>query len=160
MLCLILIVHLVLNIWITSQVKLISDPPRKNVANSSENLVDERNRGIFMRDRCDRKLQENKSIIVRTRKGNTVGCYHFITYGRNANNLPKACQHYASFDKAAERIEIGWNVGGDVFVNLYEVHPNGFTICESVIFDKKYVTAIEIETDFDNLREKGDRLCE
>ena len=29
-------------------------------------------------------------------------------------------------DKSAERIEINWNVIGDVFVHLYAQHPNGF----------------------------------
>lgn len=104
-----------------------------------------------MRDRI-RKTKENKSIIVRTRKGNTVGCYRFTTYCRDSNNIPAACNKYASFDKAAERIEVNWNVGGDVCINLYEQHPNGFEVKESVVFSKEYVTAIEIETDFDNLR--------
>jgi hypothetical protein len=104
-----------------------------------------------MRNR-DRKKEEHKSIIVRTRKGNTEGCYHFITYGRNDDTLPNACDRYSTFDKAAERIEINWNVGGDVCVNLYDDHPNGFVVKESVVFDKKYVIGIEIETDFKNLR--------
>ena len=105
----------------------------------------------FMRNRV-RKTKENKSIIVRTRKGNTVGCYHFITYCRNNSDIPSACNKYASFDKAAERIEVNWNVGGDVFISLYDTHPNGFEAVETVVFSKDYVTAIEIETDFDNLR--------
>ena len=104
-----------------------------------------------MRNRI-RKTKENKSIIVRTRKGNTISCYHFTTYGRDGDDIPSACDKYASFDKAAERIEINWNVGGDVFVYLYETHPNGFEVKETVVFSKEYVTAIEIETDFDYLR--------
>ena len=104
-----------------------------------------------MRDR-NRKTKEHKSIIIRTRKGNTVGCYHFTTYCRDCNDIPSACNKYASFDKAAERIEINWNVGGDVFVNLYDIHPNGFEVKETVVFSKEYVTAIEIETDFKDLR--------
>ena len=104
-----------------------------------------------MRNRI-RKTKENKSIIVRTRKENTVGCYHFITYCRDSSNIPSGCNKYASFDKAAERIEVNWNVGGDVFINLYEMHPNGFEVKETVVFDKQHVTAIEIETDFEDLR--------
>lgn len=100
----------------------------------------------------NRKTKENKSIIVRTRKGNTISCYHFTTYGRDGDDIPPACNKYVTFDKIAERVEVNWNVGGDVFVNLYDSHPNGFEAKETVIFDKKYVTAIEIETDFDNLR--------
>jgi hypothetical protein len=103
-----------------------------------------------------RKSKENKSVIVRTRKENTVGCYHFVTYGRDGNNLPNGCSKYATFDKAAERIEINWNVGGDVFIKLYDTHPNGFEVCEAVVFDRKYVTGIEIETDFNALRDLSD----
>jgi hypothetical protein len=104
-----------------------------------------------MRDR-KRKVKENKSIIVRTKKGNTFGCYSFTTYGRDSKTLPSGASRYATFDKAAHRIEINWNVGGDVFIYLYEKHPNGFNIVEKVIFDKEYVTAVEIETDFNDLR--------
>lgn len=101
----------------------------------------------------DRKRKECKGIIIRTRKGNTVGCYHFITSGIN-RMPPSARQHYVSFDKCAERVELSWNVGGDVTIYLYERHPNGFEVVEKVIFDKRYVTAIEIETDFMDLRDK------
>ena len=101
----------------------------------------------------DRKKKEYKSIIIRTRKGNTVGCYHFITSCVN-KNPPSARQHYTTFDKCAERIEINWNVGGDVFIYLYERHPNGFDVVEKIVFDKQYVTSIEIETDFTDLRNK------
>jgi hypothetical protein len=104
-----------------------------------------------MRDR-ERKQKEQKSIIIRTKKGNTVNCYHFTTYGRDSHDLPSGANRYATFDKAAERIEVNWNVGGDVFIRLYERHPNGFDVVDTVVFDKKFVTAIEIETDFKNLR--------
>jgi hypothetical protein len=100
----------------------------------------------------NRKTKENKSIIVRTRKGNVVSCHHFTTSYRNALDMPRACNKYVTFDKIAERVEVNWNVGGDVFVYLYETHPNGFEVKETVVFSKEYVTAIEIETDFDNLR--------
>lgn len=104
-----------------------------------------------MRDR-ERKTKEHKSIIVRTKKGNTISCYMFTTPGRNTHGLPSGANKYASFDKVAERLEINWNVGGDVFVYLYEEHPNGFEVKETVVFNKEHVTGIEIETDFRGLR--------
>lgn len=104
-----------------------------------------------MRNR-ERKQKEHKSIIVRTKKGNTVGCYHFTTYGRNDETLPSGASRFSTFDKISDRVEISWNVGGDVFVSLYEIHPNGFEAVEHIVFDKRYVTDIEIETDFKNLR--------
>lgn len=97
------------------------------------------------------KRKEHKSIIVRTRKGNTVSCYHFTTIGRN-NGLPSGCNYFATFDKIAEIIDVIWNVGGDVFVLLCNTHPNGFVVKETVVFDKEFVTSIEIETDFEELR--------
>lgn len=102
-----------------------------------------------------RPHNEHRSIIIRTKKDLTVGCYHFITYGRNTN-IPMACNRYESFTKVSDRIEITWNVGGDVFVLLYEKHPNGLDVMETVVFDKKYVTDIIIETDFKELRDKGE----
>jgi hypothetical protein len=103
----------------------------------------------------ERKTKEVKSILVRTKKGNTLTCYHFI--GVNANTIPPECrQHYASYDKVAERVEITWNVGGDVFIYLYNTHPNGFEVVERVLFDRRWVTNIEIETDFTELRNRID----
>lgn len=99
-----------------------------------------------------RKNMEHKSIIVRTRKGNTEGCYHFTTYGRDNDDIPSGCDRFSTFDKIAERVEVNWNVGGDVIIILYETHPNGFEVMERVVFDKRCVTGIDIETDFKNLR--------
>jgi hypothetical protein len=100
-----------------------------------------------------RRTKENKSIIIHTRNGNTVSAYRFVTYDcDNLKTIPSGRQRCTTFDKMAEKIEINWNVGGDVFVYLYEAHPNGFEVRETVVFDKKVVTGIEIETDFERER--------
>lgn len=106
-----------------------------------------------MRNRS-RQTKEHKSIIVRTKKGNTVDVFSFVTTGKFSDNLPSACNKLASFDKVADRVEINWNVGGDVFITLYNPHPNGFEIKETIVFDKEYVTEITIETDFIRLRKE------
>ena len=96
----------------------------------------------------ERKTKEHKSIIIRTRKDNTVIAYMFTTYSMGFGDRPSACQKYATFNKIADRVEISWNVGGDVFIHLYQKHPDGFEAVEKIVFDKKNVTAIEIETYF------------
>lgn len=100
----------------------------------------------------DRKYREHKSVIVRTRKGSTVDCFHFATTGRNHTDIPSGAPIYATYDKSAERIEVNWNVGGDLFVTLYNPHPNGFDVVETVTFDKQYITEVTIQTDFKCLR--------
>jgi hypothetical protein len=108
-------------------------------------------------DRSPKKEREQKDIIVRTRKGNVVGCYHFATIGCN-KDAPSGRPKFGSFTKMAECVEINWNVGGDVFITLRCRHPNGFNVEELVVFDKSVVTAIEIYTDFENLRNHN-KLC-
>lgn len=103
------------------------------------------------RDNSSRNRKEQKSIIVRTRKGNTINCYHFMTHGRNVD-APSSCSHLVTCDKNAERIEFTWNIDGDVVILLTNKHPNGFDVTERVIFDKRIVTGIEVETDFEELR--------
>jgi len=99
-----------------------------------------------------RRIHEHKSIIVRTRKESTVDCFHFTTRKRNFDDLPEACNKYATFDKMAGRIEIEWNNRGDVFIILYETLPNGVEVKETVVFDYRHVTDVVIETDFMCLR--------
>jgi len=103
--------------------------------------------GVRIMINRERKLKENKVIIVRTHKGRTANVYLFTTLNRN-KDIPSGCTSYKSFDKIADRIEVTWNVGGDVFIHLYNRHPNGFDVKETVVFDKKYITSIEIETYF------------
>lgn len=97
---------------------------------------------------------KNKSIIVRTKKGNTVGCYSFLTMGHQQNK-PSIIKTFASTPTAwGQELDINYNLGGDTFVMATHEHPNGFDVIETFVFPREFVTGIEIETDFKEFRNK------
>jgi hypothetical protein len=95
---------------------------------------------------------EHKSVIVRTRRGNTVNCFHFMTPNYNCGNVLPT---FLSPSKIADKIELSHFVGGMLCVVLTSEKSNGnnkYNVIEKVYFEKDLVTEIEVFTEFDSCR--------
>ncbi len=95
---------------------------------------------------------EHKSVIVRTRKGNTVECFLFMTPNYNQGNVLPT---FVSPKKIADKIELCHFVGGMLAVTLTSEKSNGngkYNVVENVYFEKDLVTAIEVFTEYDTCR--------
>jgi hypothetical protein len=95
---------------------------------------------------------EHKSVIVRTRRGNTVDCFHFMTPNYNCGNVLPTLFNPS---KIADKIELSHFVGGMLCVVLTSEKSNGngkYNVIEKVYFEKDLVTEIEVFTEFDACR--------
>lgn len=95
---------------------------------------------------------EHKFVIVRTRKGNVVNCFSFMTSKYNGGNVLPT---FIKPNKVADEIELKTFVGGLLSVTLTTHKNNGdkdYDVIEEVMFEKGLVTKIEIYTEYDCCR--------
>ena len=87
---------------------------------------------------------ERKFVIVRTRKGNTIGCHFFMTLDyHNSTVLPDM----KSDREPSDTIELRHYVGGMLDVVLTTKKNNGifdYEIIEDIKFEAGIVTKIEV----------------
>lgn len=99
-------------------------------------------------------MKEHKFVIIRTRKGDIVDCFSFMTPEyNNGNVLPK----FAKPKKVADEINLHPYVGGMLEVELKQYFFGGnisYPVIEKVYFEKELVTEIEVFTEFGPCRTK------
>lgn len=86
----------------------------------------------------------NSFVIVRTRKGSTVGCTTIVTKPYIKKNTDKY-KYKSSY--ICNSFDIYENVGGDIFVKMYIKMECGIEIENTICFEKGTVTKIDMETE-------------
>lgn len=90
------------------------------------------------------RLFKNSVAIIRTKKGNTVGCHMISTY-----NYRKLQPNQFVYDGYVGRsFEISGSVGGTVIILVHDfVSPSGFSFTNTIRFEN--VTEIELMSEHD-----------